>query len=383
MEVEPKTAEPESLSSAAPAVADPEKGEDSEAEVSKFQVQVSRVLCQFFLRGRCQRENCEFTHDADKLKELRAMATADTVRVQTQNQDLRPSKTVEGGEQQSANGGNADNGNDKTVDATAAEISVAPAPATETPKAVKRVPRPPVDAAAAAASTPVANNKQIRRDSKGFENFDDYFSESDTSTAANTPVVTAKKSVPVAAEAEAPPAAANEDSVVEEDQPSIASEKDAPVAKEPEAEKETVETAPEAAQESVDKEPAEKPVEEIATEPAAAAVEEQTAVVAEEAAKPVEEAAPTEPAAAEQPAAPAEPAAAGGQETIDDIQSFIAETETKTAGESEKAKTEKKATVGGGGGKSKEEWVTLVFGENGEEQQRTVRKQAWIDGYGY
>ena len=48
----------------------------SEAFSSSAILNSAERICQFYLRGRCQRENCDFKHDPEKLKAAKAEQAA-------------------------------------------------------------------------------------------------------------------------------------------------------------------------------------------------------------------------------------------------------------------------------------------------------------------
>ena len=48
----------------------------SEAFSSSAVLNSAERICQFYLRGRCQRENCDFKHDPEKLKAAKAEQAA-------------------------------------------------------------------------------------------------------------------------------------------------------------------------------------------------------------------------------------------------------------------------------------------------------------------
>ena len=123
---------------------------------------MSERVCQFYIRGRCQRENCEFKHEkpeksASDAKETQEMAAPVVARKSAP-------KEVE----------ISTNDTSTFIAATSDETLGA-----GNQLMARR--------AANVAEKPDTLTKEVRRDSKGFENFDDYFEESDgNDTTVNT-----------------------------------------------------------------------------------------------------------------------------------------------------------------------------------------------------
>jgi len=328
---------------------------------------MSERVCQFYIRGRCQREKCEFKHEkpeksASDAKETQEMAAPVVARKSAP-------KEVE----------ISTNDTSTFIAATSDETLGA-----GNQLMARR--------AANIAEKPDTPTKEVRRDSKGFENFDDYFEESDgNDTTVNTAgEKTNDESVGDDSATEPPQkeTAATEEGdgfsstvpAPSETMPEEILDDDKEAAKKTAAETKTkAETLADLSKqwdtEDEDMEETETPAgtapepttpetgapeEAAAPAPAVALEEEQeTAMETEQ----VDETAPEKPQPAVQSEEQPETITSNTdeQETIEDIENFIANKPTEEV-------TQKEAEITPDGkAKGKEEWVTVIFGEDGKE----------------
>ena len=196
--------------------------------------------------------------------------------------------------------------------------------------------------------------KEIRRDSKGFENFDDYFDSDGNDTTMNTAGEKTNDDSEITAEVQE--AAENQEkefstSVPQptENMPEDILDKDKDEQKKAKAAAATLEKLSE--EWDVEEEAEEEQPQLAAAEQAA--VEEAAASVAQEEDQQVPSAVEPEPEKE--------------QETIENIENFLEESETAPKSAENPEAPEQKQIKGE---KGKEEWVTVIFGEDGKQIEK-------------